>query len=158
MDSARFLHTWSNKVDFPIPGSPPTSTNEPGTIPPPSTLSSSANPVWTRLLSCILISDSLLGFNSSPAAPPFFFPAAFFSTDSSTNVLHSPHPGHCPIHFEDSYPQLLQKKTVDVFAILYICTTFTGTSSAFSSSTLKESFPPRFVLIAPMLSPPTNTS
>ena len=24
---------------------------------------------------------------------------------SSTNVFHSRHPGHCPIHFADSYPQ-----------------------------------------------------
>ena len=25
-------------------------------------------------------------------------------TVSSTNVFHALHPGHCPIHFEDSYP------------------------------------------------------
>ena len=33
------------KVDFPIPGSPPTNTKEPLTNPPPNTLSSSAYPV-----------------------------------------------------------------------------------------------------------------
>ena len=31
----------NNKVDFPIPGSPPTRVTEPGTNPPPITLSSS---------------------------------------------------------------------------------------------------------------------
>ena len=29
----------------------------------------------------------------------------FSSAGSSTNVFHSLQPGHCPIHFEDSYPQ-----------------------------------------------------
>ena len=38
-------------VYFPIPGSPPNSTNEPLTKPPPNTLSSSLNPVDTLVAS-----------------------------------------------------------------------------------------------------------
>ena len=33
------------------------------------------------------------------------FSVCFLSMTSSTNVFHSLQPGHCPIHFEDSYPQ-----------------------------------------------------
>ena len=33
--------TWSMRVDLPIPGSPPTSTIDPGTTPPPSTRANS---------------------------------------------------------------------------------------------------------------------
>ena len=37
--------SWSNKVDFPIPGSPPINTSELGTIPPPKTRFSSLSEV-----------------------------------------------------------------------------------------------------------------
>ena len=39
---------WSRSVDLPIPGSPPTSTSDPGTSPPPRTRSSSAMPRLLR--------------------------------------------------------------------------------------------------------------
>ena len=39
---------WSSSVDLPIPGSPPSSTREPGTRPPPSTRSSSPMPRLRR--------------------------------------------------------------------------------------------------------------
>ena len=39
---------WSTSVDLPIPGSPPRSTSEPGTSPPPSRRSTSAMPVGRR--------------------------------------------------------------------------------------------------------------
>ena len=45
---ARPAASWSASVDFPMPGSPPSSTTEPGTSPPPSTRSSSAMPVARR--------------------------------------------------------------------------------------------------------------
>ena len=38
-------HICNINVDFPIPGSPPSSINEPFTSPPPNTLSNSSNPV-----------------------------------------------------------------------------------------------------------------
>ena len=40
--------TWRRSVDFPIPGSPPRRTTEPGTRPPPRTRSTSASPVRRR--------------------------------------------------------------------------------------------------------------
>lgn len=40
-----------------------------------------------------------------------------FTTVSSTKVFHSWHPGHCPIHFADSKPQLWQKYTLVCFAL-----------------------------------------
>src|SRR5258705_48038 len=40
--------TWRSSVDFPTPGSPPMSRSDPGTIPPPSTRSSSGMPVGSR--------------------------------------------------------------------------------------------------------------
>ena len=45
---ARAAAAWSSSVDLPMPGSPPTSTAEPGTRPPPSTRSNSAMPVGSR--------------------------------------------------------------------------------------------------------------
>ena len=44
----RLASTIVVSVDLPIPGAPPISTSEPGTIPPPSTLSSSPIPVVSR--------------------------------------------------------------------------------------------------------------
>ena len=44
-EQATFLDTCIRSVDFPIPGSPPTKTKEPLTIPPPNTLSNSSIPV-----------------------------------------------------------------------------------------------------------------
>src|SRR5882762_3205265 len=45
--SSRAAHCMSS-VDFPMPGSPPTSVTEPGTMPPPSTKSNSATPAFHR--------------------------------------------------------------------------------------------------------------
>ena len=44
----------SSSVDLPMPGSPPISSAEPGTMPPPVTRSSSAMPVEKRGASCVL--------------------------------------------------------------------------------------------------------
>ena len=150
-------------MDFPIPGSPPTRTREPGTMPPPRTRLSSSRPELTRSSSSIGTEERQTGaaaaFLSSRALP-----ALFFSTVSSTKVFHSLHPGHCPSHLGDSYPQLWQKNTVVVlpFAILSSCALpyafriFTLTASLFPSSTLKTSLPPSPVLIAPVLTPSTR--
>ncbi len=96
-------------MDFPMPGSPPTKTREPRTIPPPRTRSSSLILVLFLLSPDISIAESGRGDGASLRARPLPF-APFSAAGSSANVFHSRHPGHWPIHFEDSYPQLLQKK------------------------------------------------
>src|SRR5699024_9079364 len=94
-------HTCRSSVDFPIPGSPPTSDRDPVTIPPPRTRSSSRIPVEIRSSSCMVIWDIFIGESEVfPAfAPPLRLAGAAFS---STNVFHCLQAGHCPIHLEDS--------------------------------------------------------
>ena len=102
-EPAKFLHTCKRMVDFPIPGSPPTNTRDPGTMPPPRTRSNSAMPELIRSVSEVSISSNVTGF----AVPEPNFPALFpadFTTGSSTKLFQALHPGHCPIHFVDSYP------------------------------------------------------
>ena len=104
-----------SRVDFPIPGSPPTSTREPRTTPLPSTRSSSANPVLVRSVSESSISSKLTGFACAPTRFPgaaiseaaaAYRPAAVpddaGADGASTIVFHALHAGHCPIHLEDS--------------------------------------------------------
>ena len=47
---------------LPIPGSPPSNTNDPGTIPPPRTLSNSLKPVVNLDIFSISISSNSLDF------------------------------------------------------------------------------------------------
>ena len=51
-----FAAACSSSVDLPMPGSPPSSTSEPGTTPPPSTRSNSSMPVGSRALCSVEIS------------------------------------------------------------------------------------------------------
>jgi hypothetical protein len=51
-----FAAACSSSVDFPIPGSPPSSISEPGTTPPPSTRSNSPMPVDRRSLRWVSMS------------------------------------------------------------------------------------------------------
>ena len=96
---------------MPIPGSPPTSTREPATMPSPSTRSNSPNPVVILSCSSILISDSSAGFAGSALSPDWLIrllrplvPALpeDGARGSSTMVFQDLQPGHCPIHFDDS--------------------------------------------------------
>ena len=160
--SASFWHTCKRRVDLPMPGSPPTSTREPGTIPPPKTRSSSCIRVVTRSSSFVSIEERQTG---PPAALlSCAFATLFFSTVSSTKVFHSRHPGHWPIHLGDSYPQLWQKNTVEVFPFAmftpescsYAFLISTVTAALPPSSTLKTSLPPRPVVMAPALTPSTT--
>src|SRR6266516_1309189 len=109
--SRRAAHC-SSRVDFPMPGSPPTSTTEPGTMPPPSTKSNSRRPVCHR---------------SRRGPPPRAdrrtggLPdgeARFLSgrpldrpTASSTSVFHAPQESQRPAHFGCSAPQSVQRNT-----------------------------------------------
>ena len=88
----------SSRVDLPMPGSPPTSTAEAGTRPPPSTRSSSAMPVGARG-----------GGSALPARPTKLTLLAgrrlrrrrrgAATTASSTMVFHSPQVSQRPAHF-----------------------------------------------------------
>ena len=64
--------TCNNKVDFPMPGSPPIKTKEPGTIPPPKTrLNSGSEQVSLGRFS------KLTSFNSLGFAADFGLPLVF---------------------------------------------------------------------------------
>ena len=117
--STRFLHISSSRVDLPIPGSPPTSTSEPFTMPPPRTLSSS--PILVRIRDSsdedtffILVA---LGLSDTDTVLPDVFD--FTVTFSSTNVFHDLQPGHCPSQRLDSYPHSLQKNICFSLATLF---------------------------------------
>ena len=152
-------HTCRRSVDFPIPGSPPTSVREPGTIPPPSTRSSSPIPVGIRSSFPVEISVRCTGF--LPAAlwlPSPWFPAGVLAAvGSSTNVFHSLHAGHWPIHFADSYPQFWQKKG-GFFCFCHSCVSLiivkkscrTRSATAFFSYFIMLL---RFLLLHPLLFP-----
>ena len=85
-------------VDFPIPGSPPINTAEPGTNPPPKTLSNSS-------ISVIFRGDQSngpdKGINSIAPLIFLFFrllPGREGSTCSSITEFQAPHASHCPLH------------------------------------------------------------
>ena len=105
----RLSQICSIKVDFPMPGAPPTSTREPFTAPPPSTRSSSFIPVLKRSSSTASTSAMGLGLRPpSPAEPEawdFFFASA---AGCSTMVFHFPQAGHLPCHFRTSFPHCVQ--------------------------------------------------
>ncbi len=92
------------RVDFPIPGSPPSNTTDAGTSPPPRTRLSSSSIISIRCSSPALISlrGSGLLFISVKERVSSFCDAASLRTNSSTKVDHSPHARHLPIHFGDS--------------------------------------------------------
>ena len=101
---ATLLDTWIKSVDLPIPGSPPTSTKEPLTIPPPSTLSNSFISVVNRSSSLLSIEFILTGLDEDLSIIKTSFLVLFWSI-SSTNVFHFVHSGHLPSHLAVSYPQ-----------------------------------------------------
>src|SRR3989454_10296962 len=111
--SSRAAHC-SRSVDFPIPGSPPTSTTEPGTMPPPSTKSNSRRPVRHRSNPAAPTADRRIGgwagrairLSADPAirlCPP--------ARGSSTSEFHAPHASQRPPHFGCSAPHSVQRNT-----------------------------------------------
>src|SRR5258706_11462 len=107
--SSRVAHC-SNSVDFPIPGSPPTRTTDPGTMPPPNTKSNSFNPVGQRASAPLPTADRRTGGRADaaddlPARPPAR------PTASSTRVFHVPHASQRPAHFGCSAPHSVQRNT-----------------------------------------------
>ena len=98
-ESAISIAICSINVDLPIPGSPPTSTTEPGTIPPPSTRANS--PIGRGMRSSASPPTCPMGRGSERPVRPrtVDFLAGTFSSwmTSSTSELNSPHCGHLPI-------------------------------------------------------------
>ncbi len=113
-------------VLLPIPGSPPSSTIEPGTSPPPSTLFSSSSRVSILGSSFELISLRNSGRFLLPPTVPRTDTAADraaiepVSADIfiSLNVFQRPQLGHLPIHLADSCPQWSHTYAVLSFAIM----------------------------------------
>src|SRR4051812_17414941 len=102
-----------------MPGSPPISTSEPGTTPPPRTRSNSSIPDDSRSATTV----SMSAYNCGPAAAASVYRfAASVDTAraasagrSSTSEFHAPHSAHRPSHFCDCAPHSWQLNTVLVF-------------------------------------------
>src|SRR5882762_8919405 len=101
--------TCISRVDFPIPGSPPTSVTEPGTMPPPKTKSNSSRPVFHRATATPCRSVSRIG--AWPVRDGLTALPANRLTGSSLSVFHAPQASHRPAHFGCSAPQSVQRKT-----------------------------------------------
>ena len=98
----------SNRVDLPMPGSPPTSTAEEGTRPPPSTRSSSAMPVTARGGGSVLPARPTKLTGRPVAALPAGPGRA--TGVSSSMVFHSPQVSQRPAHLGNTAPQDWQTK------------------------------------------------
>src|SRR5262245_2983202 len=96
----------SNNVDLPMPGSPPTSTSEPGTMPPPRTKSNSSRPVCQRATSIRARSESRMGGWTDGTIRRFAF-----VTGSSASVFQAPHASQRPAHFGCSAPHSVHRNT-----------------------------------------------
>ena len=100
----------NTRVDLPMPGSPPNKTNEPGTMPPPSTRFSSSSCMSRRASSVPAMSDRGRGRFCLPLdadAKDVCRTVVSCRITSSTNEFHAPHEGHLPTHLGESCPQLV---------------------------------------------------
>src|SRR5258708_28660640 len=101
------------RVDLPTPGSPPTSTRLPGTIPPPNTRFSSSQASARRGAASLEISTRATGrespgFRAGAAA----LPAAAFLTRNSWSVFQAWQCGHWPAHRRLSPPHSVHTKVI----------------------------------------------
>src|SRR3990167_7330014 len=96
-------------VDLPIPGSPPISTTEPSTRPPPRTRSSSPEAVEKRGISSTLTSARVFSCACCPVQPLRPLGAtAWASIRASVRVFQVPHSPHCPAHLGKVAPPSVQ--------------------------------------------------
>src|SRR2546422_1098458 len=93
-----------------MPGSPPTNTTDPGTIPPPSTKSNSRRPVCHRSNPTVPTADSRTG-GLPDGDGPRSGRLSVRPTASSTSVFHAPHASQRPPHLGCSAPQSVQRNT-----------------------------------------------
>src|SRR5215831_5683007 len=103
------LVTCVSKVDLPMPGSPPTSSTEPRTKPPPVTRSSSAIPDDSRGASWLL-PDRLSSANVRPLRLERIDTGTLPAVSSSASVFHSPQASHLPCQRLYAAPQFWQMK------------------------------------------------
>src|SRR5437773_7266784 len=98
-----------NKVDLPMPGSPPTRSTEPRTKPPPVTRSSSVMPEDRRGASLLFpVSDS--SANVRPRRFERIDTGTLPVVSSSASVFHSPQASHLPCQRLYAAPQFWQTK------------------------------------------------
>src|SRR5690606_23363151 len=119
---ARRHSVCSRMVDLPMPGSPPISTTEPLTRPPPSTRSSSEEPLGWRGISSVETSARVRTWAISPAQlalrpPPPLPPTGEVSITVSTRVFQALHSLHCPAHLVKVAPHSVQPYIRLFFAI-----------------------------------------
>jgi hypothetical protein len=98
-----------------MPGSPPINTTPPGTMPPPSTRSSSAMPVVMRGIFSALISESSCTLLLA-VRPLKRLPLEAVSAIVSTKVFHALQWGHWPCQRKVWPPHSVQVKTDFVLA------------------------------------------
>src|SRR6516165_11542264 len=100
------LVAWVNSVDLPMPGSPPTSSTEPRTKPPPVTRSSSTMPEDRRGASWLL-PVRLSSANNRPFRLERIETGIVVAPvmSSSASVYHSPQESHLPCQRLYAAPQ-----------------------------------------------------
>src|SRR5262245_15216465 len=98
-----------SSVDFPMPGSPPTSSTEPRTKPPPVTRSNSTIPEERRGASWLL-PDSDSSANCRPLRLERIETGTAVAPSSSASVFHSPQASHLPCQRLYAAPQFWQTK------------------------------------------------
>ena len=91
---------WSSNVLFPMPGSPTRRVTDPGTTPPPSTRSSSANSVGSGAAAPDRTAP--IGTGTSPGPTSAAAAARATGAATSSSVPHSPHVGQRPNQRGDS--------------------------------------------------------
>src|SRR5437660_6266210 len=92
-----------------MPGSPPTSSTEPRTKPPPMTRSNSVIPEERRGASWLLpVSDS--SWNCRPLRLERIETGTEPEVSSSESAFHSPQPSHLPCQRLNAAPQFWQTK------------------------------------------------
>ena len=105
-------------VMVPTPGSPPTRTSEPRTMPPPSTTSSSGMPEETRSYVSKRTCERGTGRVPTRTADGFLSVGAGAAA-SSASVLNLPQPGHFPSHLGETYPHSAHTNCVVALGILF---------------------------------------
>ncbi len=107
--------TWMSSVDLPMPGSPPSSSTEPGTKPPPVTRSNSPMPVAMRGAGCARAAEIREGEDAAFARRARACAAMPAPEVSSTIEFQAPQASQRPCQRGATAPQFWQTKVVLTF-------------------------------------------